>query len=211
MFFEKRNLIYGIPILIILFFIGIFFLTYNNKQDTKNWIEKNKINLEKATEKQSYQNYIGQQSYDLDTVFFHEGVYLGNYFKDYFKENNQIKIRFSEQLKKDNIPDIFVFEKEEIEDKEKKLVVYIFFDEDWKNNIKETNIIWGSNYQYIKKISFTEKNKVADFIYMEKINDDKNRFSDDLKIHYTGIYIGMISKDDIEKNDFKNSIFIKFI
>ncbi|MEM2131547.1 MAG: hypothetical protein QXR96_03415 [Candidatus Woesearchaeota archaeon] len=209
--FEKKNFLIIIFIIFLLFGVLSFFLLIKNKENQSNWIEKNKINLERATEKRSYQNYIGQQSYELDTVFFHEGIYLGKYFKDYYSENNQIKLRFSELLKKDNIPDAYIFEKKELIENEKKLIVYIFLDEDWKNQISETNIIWGNNYQNIKKFSFSEKNKVSENIYIEKIEDDKERFSSDYKIHYSGIYVGKITKEQVEKNDFKDSIFIKFI
>ncbi|MEM3374449.1 MAG: hypothetical protein QXE31_04475 [Candidatus Woesearchaeota archaeon] len=204
----KNKIILLLLISIIIIFI-IFFTAYNlnSKNNPKNWIIKNNISVYKATDKLSYQNYIGQQTFDLDTVFIHSGIYLGKPFKSFYEENNQIKIRFSEQLKKDNIPDAYIFEKKENED----LVVYIFLDEDWKKQIPDTNIIWGKNYQYVKKFSFNEKNEIQKGIYMEKIIDDPERFMNNYKIHLSSIFVGKITKEDIENNDYSHSIFIRFL
>lgn len=201
-FKKKYFLIFGVFLLIFIILISnIFFKKSNNP---KEWVIKNNISVYKATDGLSYYDIIGQQNFEMDTVFINDGRYVGKYFKNYFEENNQIKLRFSQKLKKDNIPDIFIFEK--LENNEP--YVYIFVDEDWKNQIKETNIIYGSKYQNIKKFTYTELEKG---IYYEKIKDDIERFSDNYKIHYSGILVGKITKEDIEKNNFDNAIFVRFV
>jgi len=76
------------------------------------------------------------------------------------------------------------------------VLIYIYVDEDWKNRIKPTTIIWGKmdswyNHTYTKPFEF---NKVADGVYRDIIVDDPNRWLDNYTCFYGGVKVG---KEDI--------------
>ncbi|OYT35178.1 MAG: hypothetical protein B6U87_00780 [Candidatus Aenigmarchaeota archaeon ex4484_52] len=72
------------------------------------------------------------------------------------------------------------------------ILVYIYVDDDWKRKIKDTKIVWGKmnswhNYTYFKKFDFQ---KIADGIYRDVIEDDKNRWFRNYTRSYGGIKVG---------------------
>lgn len=72
------------------------------------------------------------------------------------------------------------------------VLVYIYVDEDWKNRIKPTTIVWGKmdrwyNHNYSKPFEF---NKVADGVYRDVIVDDPNRMFRNYTRSYGGVKVG---------------------
>ena len=77
-----------------------------------------------------------------------------------------------------------------------KPYVYIYLDEDWKQQVGDTNIIWGLDLDNIQEFKWSE---VGDGIYMNKIMDDINRFNmDDISYRESGIFVGDITLADIK-------------
>lgn len=72
--------------------------------------------------------------------------------------------------------------------------VYIYLDEDWRKKVGDTNIIWGKDLQYIQEFKWS---KVADGVYMNKIEDDITRFDEiDINSRESGIYVGDFTLED---------------
>jgi hypothetical protein len=92
----------------------------------------------------------------------------------------------------DGIIDGFMTEKKE----GGKWIVDIFVDRDWKNQIGETNIFWGTLYGQEKRFVFTE---ISNGIYHDQIIDDKDRFSENVRIRRFGIVVGDLTRTDTSK------------
>ena len=72
---------------------------------------------------------------------------------------------------------------------------YIFLDEDWKNTVNPVNIVWGETYQNEKPFEFKE---IKPGIYMDKIQDDISRFTDNFNgMSFGGVVVGNVDKEDI--------------
>ena len=169
--------------------------------DKEKWIKttgaEKEIDVEQITEGTGFVDAMGQQlrAGAIETVFDYEGYYKGNHFKrEYKDENGDIKIRINPNMNpNDGIIEGFIIEKLE----DDKPVAYIFLDEDWKNNMQLTNIFWGKGYEYEKTFTFT---LISNGVYMNKIDDDASRFSDNYRMHAGGIIVGDITRyDDVNK------------
>lgn len=148
-----------------------------------------KINVKRASRDKSF--YAGnQQDYNLDgdrIAFFTHSYYKGNHFTNTFLGegfyNYSLALSETELEKRaqeflimnigpdmdpdDGIIDGFILGK--LEDDE--FVFYIFVDEDWKNNIEYTNIVYGDDFYdestlQMRKFSFEENHNG---IYIEKV------------------------------------------
>ena len=64
-----------------------------------------------------------------------------------------------------------------------KPLVYIFLDEDWKKQVKDTKILWGNSWAFNKSFEFKSIEKG---IYLEVIEDDRSRFSKDYGMSFYG-------------------------
>jgi hypothetical protein len=103
----------------------------------------------------------------------------------------------------DGVIDSFILGK--VEDTE--FVFYIFVDEDWKNKIEFTNILYGRNFNsqgtlLLRNYNFDE---IKPGIYMDKI-DDYNSWYDQDPVS-GGIMVGEINIEDLSKEQV-NSTFI---
>ena len=167
-------------------------------EEPKLWIEtkgsEKEINVEKATDGQSHFDRDMGQQYETETIgtaFDLEGWYKGNYFKREYMEDNRVTIRISNEMQpNDGVIEGFVMEK--IENNIPYL--YIFLDEDWKNNVENTNIYWGRSYQNKKIFDFSSQ--ISAGIYMNKVKDDENRFQNNYGLHIGGVYAGDLRDDD---------------
>jgi len=78
---------------------------------------------------------------------------------------------------------------------------FIFVDEDWKERIGPTNIIWGYNWDFVKEFEF---NEISTGVYMDEIIDDKYRFEDNFTVYHGGIMVGDITMLDVENQNTDN-------
>lgn len=176
----------------------------------KDWIETkgsvSEINVEKATEGAGHLDYIGQQYRvgEVITAFGYDGIYKGELFKkEYADENGDTMIRITSDLNPNNgVIEGFILEKVI----DNKPVAFIFVDEDWKQQMRQTNIFWGSDYEHYKEFTYQE---ISNGIYVTQINDDKSRFDNNYLESKGGIIVGDISVDNIENNDLNDVIVIR--
>jgi len=175
--------------------------------DPKTWIETKaagikEVSVDKVTKGKSFIDPLGQQyrSDKIITVFDYEGFYKGRYFKSEYIEENKILMRISQTMNaNDGIIEGFIVE----EIKEGIPVAYIFLDEDWKELVGPTNIFWGAELQNEQPFSYTQ---VDNGIYMNTINDDQARFSEDYRFHYGSIIVG-----DLTRENQVNATLIRFV
>lgn len=169
---------------------------YND--DPKTWVDDKpgnikEISVDKVTKGESYVDAGGDQQYitaEIGTVFDLDGWYKGEYFKDYYEdENRNILIKIGQDvIPGDGIMEGFIIEKFE----NKEPFAYIFLDEDWKNKLPLTKIYWGKSFQNQKEFSFTE---VSEGVYMDKIKDDPARFEGHYSLHHGGIMVGVLGEE----------------
>lgn len=167
--------------------------TYEYSDDPKTWVETKpdgvrEVSVDKVTGGESYTDFNGQQyvTSNIGTVFSYEGWYKGEQFRREYIDNKGLKImRIDPNMKpRDGVIEGFIVER--IEDD--KVYVYIFLDEDWKNKVQNTRIYWGVTYQMDKDFDFSFS--ISPGIYMNKIEDDPNRFENNYNIHEGGIWVG---------------------
>lgn len=185
----------------ILLFLVVFFskeIEPYYSDDPRTWVEDKiggakEINVDKVTKGEGFVDFNGVQlrHEEIATVFDYEGFYKGEFFRrDYKDDDGNVLMSISPNIKpNDNTIEGFMVEKFENND----LVVYIFLDEDWKRGVGKTNIFWGKDYEFDKEFSF---NLVSEGVYMDKIIDAKERFSDDLRMHFGGIIVGDLTRDN---------------
>lgn len=175
------------------------------------------INVFKATRgKATLDGYQEDYAVGNDIIsLFYSGLYNGNYFRNVFidyefynvsegktkEENKQlvneyIKMKIGKSLNpSDGAIDSFILGKEEYG----KFVFYIFLDEDWKQQLRFTNILWGDDFLdkktlHIKKFDFS---KSKEGIYIDKVGEDVDWFLDSpIK---GGIIIGEVDFNTLDR------------
>ncbi len=150
------------------------------------------VDVRKITDGKGYFNTNNQQYrfLSINTAFGYGGSYKGSLFRNqYYSYSYGLRMEITPNLKpNDGILQGIIVEKFE----DGKPVAYIFLDEDWKKQFGDTiNIAWGGIYQNLKPFKFKP---VARGVYMDRIEDDPNRFSDDFDIHEGGIMVGNINR-----------------
>ena len=192
--------------------------------EPETWIEDNKateepddieINLLRATRGKALLDR-GQEDYYIDgniESFFYYGSYKGNDFQTAYLDSSFYELSTGktfpekEQLAKnltimritniinpnDNIINGFILGKEE----NNIYSFYIFLDEDWKNKIESTNILWGDNFRdpdtlNVKPFDFSKSEKG---IYINKIDNDIDWFRK--RPRKGGIIVGEIDKNTL--------------
>ncbi len=211
---DRKKRIILLSILTILVIIINYYLLLPKKivfsDDPKQWVEKKgdikELKLDQISQGRNYIDTMGQQFNDINkgirTSFDLEGSYKGKKFRvEYLdKQTNKTIMKITNNMNpEDGIIEGYIVEviKEEPE-------VYIFLDNDWKENVGETNIFWGVGFGQNKTFIFNEINQG---IFMDKIIDDKNRF---LNKEYTMAMYGIIVGDLTRENNINKTI-IKLI
>ncbi|TKJ17378.1 hypothetical protein CEE44_02485 [Candidatus Woesearchaeota archaeon B3_Woes] len=188
----------GIVLILVIFVIIIvaLLITLPKKivysKDPQDWIEEegitNIIDVKHATEGNGYFNTNNQQYkyLQVNTAFGYDGFYKGAFFKNkYIDSSNQLHIEITPNLNpNDGILQGIIVEKFE----NGKPISYIFLDEDWRKQFNDNiNIVWGQTYQNFKKFEF---NQISTGVYMDKVEDDSDRFFEDFNIHVGGVLVG---------------------
>lgn len=180
-------------------------------KDSKDWIDDygngtKEVIMGEITQNKGYmeggtEQYIDEKE-NLWTAFKLDGIYKGKIFAlEYQDENNKTKMRINKDMNpNDGIIEGFMVA--EIENVSEEIIwVYIFVDEDWKQQIGFTNIFFGMFYQYYKPFNFTE---ISKGIYMDKVMDDPARHIEDFAISAGGIMVGNVLPKDIINNSIEN-------
>jgi hypothetical protein len=230
---KKHILIIGTIVIVLFSLVSVFFYTKSlSSGPIKNdyytvepqpWIEDTpyddnsnnvKINVGKASRGQSIYDVNKQEIYHdgLKTLFY-SGIYKGNSFETMFldigfgndTEDNYKKYSLMEidpELDPtDGIIEGFILGKYE----DDEFVFYIFVDEDWKNNLEYTNIIYGNNIDSFKfkQFDFSIEEKG---VYVDKIKGDFDWFTSSPRMG--GVYVGEISLETIDTLDVVNKSFM---
>lgn len=176
-----------------------------------------KINIKKATRNKAVVD-LSQEDYFIDgniISFFYGGYYKGNGFDTAYvhplfynmsaTKSSQEKSELAKQYvtmkispemdPDDGVIEGFVLGKME----NSSFVFYVFVDEDWKNKLKYTNIIWGDSFKdkdslHMQEFDFTKQEKG---IYIAKISEDTGWFAQSPR--KGGIMVGEITFDVLEK------------
>jgi len=221
---EKKKIIIASSIILVLAIVLIIKINmpveYPDKPmyftpEPETWIEEQilteenndaKINVMKATKGDSV--FEGnRQIYHLeysDEAFFSYGSYNGLPFTSYYEKDNIKLIEISPSLDPDDgIIQIFILAKNDVSG----FIFYIFVDDDWKNQLEHTNIIYGRDFSI--PITLTSKpynfEEIKPGIYMDSITDYNNWYDEDPVTG--GILVGEINTEDLDKNQI-NSTYI---
>ncbi len=176
-------------------------------QDPSTWVEEKiltkeandaRVNVMRAT--QGHSTFSGnRQIYHLensDEAFFTYGNYNGIPFVSKYIEKNTVLMEISQNLNPDdNIIQAFILAKKSDEG----FVFYIFVDEDWKNKLKYTNIIYGRNFSMPSTLvskSFSY-NEIRPGIYMDSVNGYTDWYEENPVAG--GILLGEITISDLSK------------
>lgn len=167
--------------------------------DPATWIEakpdgKNMVSVDKVTQGEG--EFEDSKTVLEDVIAInYDGLYDGEYFRGtrYFDDDGNVLLRITDEMvPNDGILDGIILEREEGE----SLKAFIFVDEDWKTEFGNLNIAWGRSYEHFKEYQF---NEVSPGVYMDSIDDDKNRFEYDYRISYGGIAVGDFTQEDVSE------------
>jgi len=209
---NKKVVIIGVIAIILL--IIVYFIANPPAAKPEEWIETKpdgvqEINVSKVTRGAGFTNAEGLQYDDGEilTAFGYDGMYNGAYFpsQTYFDALGEPKLRITTDLDPNNgIPEGWIAEYIEGKD----VIAYIFVDEDWKNQIGNTNIIWGTELQFIKKFMY---NPLSTGVYMDSIIDDPERFNKDYTERDGGIVVGNADSENAMYDNWDGTIIIRLV
>ncbi len=206
-------------LVLIIIVIGLVLLGFyvnnlekNYSDNPHDWINDlgggvKEIDVEEITDGASLIDGLGSQQWNdgtIDTAFGFEGLYNGEYFIRYYADESEKKLmKITNELNKNNgIIEGFMVGKIE----EDYFITYIFLDEDWKLKVNgETNLVWGTRYENFRKFRFEEIN---DGIYMDKVKEEKERFSEDFSFHKGNVMVGNFTLEQIEQQDSTEGLFV---
>jgi len=219
---NKTNILLGIMIIIIIAFLIINYSGTQQKvkftEDPSqmiNQIDKNTIEIDILTitdEKSKTYSRDSAQVYSIggdineETVFAMQGVYNGVVFSSTFYKNETPIMNISRTLHPNNdIIEGYIVQRIENE-AIKDISSYIFVDEDWKEALPNTHVLWGASYQYNKKYEF---NPIMEGVYMMKIKDDPERFIDGFLGSIGGIVVGNVLPEDVANDNIANRTLMR--
>ena len=198
----SRKILFGIVLILVVISTVYLFKRPEEEiyysEDPATWIQEKsggvkKVNVDSITKGDGWD--ADDQLFLIingsETVFPYEGYYKGQYFDREHIENREVKMRVASDFKpNDGIIEGYIVERKVNE----SLEVFIFLDEDWKNLVYPTNIIWGEGYSKTKPFIF---NEVSDGVYMDRIIDDSERFEFNYLQSNTGIIVGDVTQEKV--------------
>jgi hypothetical protein len=170
--------------------------------DPTDYIDKSArtktVNIEKATVGQGRD--VGHSTYwavnGTVTAFQYEGFYQGTYFKDEYRStDNVVRMHIGPDMKpNDGIIEGVAIERITGE----KYEILIFVDEDWRQSMPQTTIVWGRTHDLTRGFRFTE---ISPGIYMDTIEDDPSRFSYNHLQSESAIVIGKVTQKQVQEGN----------
>ncbi len=191
----NKKIIFGaLLILVVVFIIYLYIATRPIEvyypEEPEKWVEKldsetRAINVDYVSQGQAIDNERNLYFFvnGSETSMEYEGMYKGNYFSQYYAEDNAVLMHVGPEMKPgDGVIDGLLVERV-VND---TFQVFIFLDDDWKNAVPYTNIVWGKDYSLARPFVFTE---ISPGIYMDQIVDDPGRFGYNYNAAYSGIVV----------------------
>lgn len=210
--YDKKKIVFVVFVSLLLFFL-IFAFIGDNDASNKVVLSNDRaiqydddtfiIPIERLTDDKAYTDPTEDVQYREDgvkTSFPIMGIYKGVRFsKAHYEWHEDGTYDLLMEIGHEMDPKDGVIQGYMVETFENKTpYVYVYLDEDWKKQVKDTNIIWGLNYDIIQKFKWT---KVGDGIYMNKIKDDINRFNiSNINSRKNGIIVGDLTLADTKTN-----------
>jgi len=202
---NKRILLFGIGLVLLIVIVGVFYLMKPKGQyytdDPVDWVEPvdvttKEINVDKASKGQAFDNDRNIYFYinGTTTSFGYEGYYKGNYFTRHYPREAPFLIRVNPEITpNDGVIEGYLVERF-IND---TYQVFVFLDNDWKQEIPDTNIVWGKDYVFARSFDFS--NQISPGIYMDEILDDPRRFGLNHRVSYSAILVGDITQEEAKQ------------
>jgi len=213
---SKKIIISSIIIVLIIALVLVFVFVLGTEKkpvyskNPEDWVNDKpggvkEIDIPEITEDKSFYNENNQryQKGYVDTVFAYDGMHEGLVFKnEYVGLDEEGNIAVTMQITKDLKPDDGIIQGiivMEISENNEVPTAYVFLDEDFHRKVKgEINIVWGKTYQKQKRFDFSKQ--ISKGVYMNKIVDDIERFTDDYNgPSYGGVIVGNINKKEAQE------------
>ncbi|MBR9675652.1 hypothetical protein GOV05_01440 [Candidatus Woesearchaeota archaeon] len=194
---EKKLALILLILALVIGVIDIYYFFYKEtpySDNPENWVLETPttklISIEDATKGESYIDSVGEQQYkNIGTMFSTTGYYQNVAFdKEYISSSGTIFMRITNNMTpNDGVIEGILFERVE----DDKLFAYAIVDEDWKKNLPNTIFRWGEFLQNTKNYEFKE---ISDGVYLDKVEDDPNRFLLGLGMHQGGVQLGVFGE-----------------
>ncbi len=193
---EKRFKVLLILAVIIILVNVLIYFPYDKLEsysdDPGDWVVNDKVDVKEATEDQAVVSSTGLDYFGdkFSTGFTLDGFYDGEYFSTKsFMINGSVVMSVDDDLNPgDGVVDGFIFDRFEGDE----LFSYVFVDDDWKNNVFDSEIVHGKDFENVQKFDFT--NQVSEGVYMMKVKEDLSRFSNNFNVHKGGVSVGGFRK-----------------
>jgi hypothetical protein len=205
---DKKRLAFALVIVLVM--IGILISVIYTilpsgpySESPKDWIEPTisgdlEISVEEATQGNGIADGLGAEYVDhelgIATSFSYDGVYNGTYFwgRHYFDENRNKLFSITENPDPNNgVPEGFIIETFA----DRKPVLTIFVDEDWKQEYPITNIVYGAELNMITSFVFE---KETQGVYFMQLDDDRSRFNEDFSEYHGAVLVGTMTKQNMD-------------
>ncbi|MCM2325234.1 MAG: hypothetical protein NDI94_02135 [Candidatus Woesearchaeota archaeon] len=162
-----------------------------------------KINVPRATRQKSIYEINKQEYFDDQTaILFSHVIYQGESPEQQYMSGN-ISIKIGPEMDPDDgIMEGFILAKKE----EERFAFYLFVDQDWKDKMRYTNVLWSNNFDS----GITDRpfnfDKETNGIYIDKVEGTFDWFQKSPR--KGGIYLGEISKTTYESKNLSDTSFI---
>lgn len=200
----NKKLLFVIGLILIIIIVSVVYLMKPREPyftDNPNaWVETvdaatKEIDVDRASKGQAWDNDRNIYFYinGTTTSFQYEGYYQGKYFTRMFPQEAPL-MRINPEMKPgDGVIEGYLVERF-LND---TYQVFIFLDEDWKQAIPYTNIVWGMDYVFAVPFDFS--NEISQGIYMNEIVDDPRRFGYNHRVSYSAVIVGDITQEEVKQ------------
>lgn len=201
----NKKLLFVIGLILIIVIVSVVYLMKSKEpyftDNPSAWVEKvdavtKEIDVDRASKGQAWDNNRNVYFYinGTTTSFQYEGYYQGKYFTRMFPQEEPFLMRINPEMKpNDGVIEGYVVERF-LND---TYQVFIFLDEDWKQKLPYTNIVWGVDYVFAVPFDFS--NEISQGVYMNEIVDDPRRFGYNHRVSYSAILVGDITQEEAKQ------------
>jgi hypothetical protein len=139
-------------------------------------------------------NSLQYETDNIGTVFSISGFYEGESFiGEYRDAANRTRMKITPSMQPGNgIAEGYIAEL--VIDGEPTL--FIFVDEDWKDQIPDTKIYFGRSFENEIEFDFENPTEKKNGVYMMRVLDDPKRFENNFSTHFGGVYLGDLREDN---------------
>jgi hypothetical protein len=167
--------------------------------DTNNM----RISVSRATRQNSIYELNKQEYFDDKLMtFFSDGIYRGKTLALAYLEKDIGIDAGPEMDPDDGVMEGFILAKKE----DDRFVFYLFVDQDWKDKMGYTKVLWSNDFESGVSERPFNFNKEKSGIYIDKLEGSFDWFQKSPR--KGGIYLGEISKNTYESRNLSDTSFI---